>query len=232
MSMAIAYHGWGFDQDCWQPWRELMAQQGEIFWASDRGYFNAPSAPPVSSPSIVFAHSYGLHLCPIAQLQNADVLVLFSSFLSFHPLAERGIIEGNSKRSRLVLAQMIRQFQADPQSVLEAFQKNCFYPVPRRSSEDHKPINSELLLDDLKGLDTCSLDVSILQKIPKILILQGAQDRIVPAEKGRELAASLPDGQYIEVDQAGHGLPFTHVDTCWSWIYPRLGIEGQAQYEQ
>jgi pimeloyl-[acyl-carrier protein] methyl ester esterase len=225
--MAIAYHGWGFDRNCWQPWQDLMAQQGKELWVSDRGYFTTPSAPLVNqlvNQSIIFAHSYGLHLCPIEQLQNADVLVLFSSFLSFHPLAERRPLAGNSKRSRLVLAQMIRQLEISPEFVLKAFQTNCYYPIPCDASNDNKPFNSELLLHDLKGLDTCLLDVSLLKKIPKVLILQGAQDRIVPAEKGRELSAFLPDNsQYIEIEQAGHGLPFTHVDACWSWLYPKLG---------
>jgi pimeloyl-[acyl-carrier protein] methyl ester esterase len=224
--MAIAYHGWGFDRDCWQPWQDLMAQQREELWVSDRGYFNAPLSPPVNQ-SIIFAHSYGLHLCPIEQLQNAEVLVLFSSFLSFHPLTGtqgRRPLTGDSKRSRLVLTQMIRQFETHPQVVLAAFQTNCYYPVAWDSSNDDKPFNSELLLHDLKGLDTCSLDVSQLKQIPKILILQGAQDKIVSAEKGRELAASLPDNsEYIEIESAGHGLPFTHVSACWSWIQQRLG---------
>jgi pimeloyl-[acyl-carrier protein] methyl ester esterase len=216
--MAIAYHGWGFDRHCWQPWQDLMAQQGEELWVCDRGYFNAPLSYSVNQ-SVIFAHSYGLHLCPIEQLQNAEVLVLFSSFLSFHPLAET-----QRRRSRLVLTQMIRQFEAHPQAVLEAFQTNCYYPVTEDFSSDDKPFNSELLLHDLKGLDTCSLDVSQIKKIPKILILQGAQDKIVSAEKGRELAASLPDNsEYIEIAAAGHGLPFTHASACWSWIQQRLG---------
>jgi pimeloyl-[acyl-carrier protein] methyl ester esterase len=209
--MAIAYHGWGFDRHCWQPWQNLLAQQGEDLWVSDRGYFNAPLSSPTRQ-STIFAHSYGLHLCPVEQLQNADRLVLFGGFLCFHPLVQ-------GRRSRLVLAQMIRQFEVNPQSVLEAFQTNGHYPVAWDSSNNNKPFNSELLLQDLKGLDACSLNVSLLKKIPQILILQGAQDKIVPAEKGRELAASLPDNShYIEIEQAGHGLPFTHASDCWTLL--------------
>jgi pimeloyl-[acyl-carrier protein] methyl ester esterase len=216
--MAIAYHGWGFDSTCWQPWEALLAQRGEELLMSDRGYFNAPMTPPIKPQAIVFAHSYGLHLCPIEQIQSAEVLVLFGSFLSFHPLSE-----SQGRRSRLVLAQMIRQFQINPHVVLETFRTNCYSPVQWDSSNVSQSLNTDLLLEDLKGLDCCLLDISILKKIPKILILQGVQDQIVPVEKGRELAAALDNSQYLEVEQAGHGLPFTHLDSCWSWIDSRLG---------
>lgn len=221
----IAYHGWGFDRACWQPWKDLFAQQGEDLLMSDRGYFNAPSLPvmPITDhKTIVLVHSYGLHLCPLEQLQRAELLVLFSSFLSFHPWSE-----SKRRRSHLMLAQMMTQFEANPQSVLEKFKAKCYHPVSwERSSDSSTALNSELLLRDLEDLNICSLDVALLKKIPKILILHGVQDRIVSVEKGQELSEHLPDNsQYIEIEQAGHGLPFTHTDTCWSWICQRWGIE-------
>ena len=221
----IAYHGWGFDRACWQPWKDLFAQQGEDLLMSDRGYFNAPSLPVMSitdHKTIVLVHSYGLHLCPLEQLQRAELLVLFSSFLSFHPWSE-----SKRRRSQLMLSQMMTQFEADPQFVLETFRTKCYHPALwKRSTDSKKALNPELLLQDLEGLNTCSLGVSLLKKIPKILILHGAQDRIVSVEKGRELSAHLPDNsQYIEVEQAGHGLPFTHIDDCWTWICQRLDAE-------
>ncbi len=222
----IAYHGWGFDRNCWQPWQDLFSQRGEDLLVSDRGYFNSSSLP-IASPikdhrTILLTHSYGLHLCPSEQLQRADLLVLFSSFLSFHPQSE-----SRRRRSLLRLSQMMTQLEANPQFVLETFKTKCYYPVPwERSSDFSKAFNTELLLYDLKDLDTCSLNIFLLEKISKVLILHGAQDRIVSVEKGRELSKHLPDNsQYIEIEQAGHGLPFTHIDTCWSWICQRLDTE-------
>ncbi|MBW4515243.1 MAG: alpha/beta hydrolase [Timaviella obliquedivisa GSE-PSE-MK23-08B] len=221
----IAYHGWGFDQTCWQPWKDLLAQRGEDLLISDRGYFNSPALPIAANTNhrtILFVHSYGLHLCPSEQLHRADLLVVFSSFLSFHPQ-----LEAKKRRSLLMLSQMMTQFKANPQTVLEAFRTKCYHPVLwERSPDSSKAINSELLLHDLESLSACLLDVSLLKKIPKILILHGVQDRIVSVEKGRELSAHLPDNsQYIEIEQAGHGLPFTHIDVCWSWLCRRLGAE-------
>jgi pimeloyl-[acyl-carrier protein] methyl ester esterase len=222
----IAYHGWGFDRTCWQPWKDLFAQQGEDLLISDRGYFNSPSLP-ISSPTtdqrtILLAHSYGVHLCPSQQLQRADLLVLFSSFLSFHPQ-----LESKKRRSLSMLSQMMTQFEINPQSVLETFKTKCYHPVAWEPSyNSSKALNLELLMHDLKGLNTCLMDIALLKKIPKILILHGAQDRIVSVEKGRELFEHLPDNsQYIEIEQAGHGLPFTHIDACWSWICQRLDAE-------
>lgn len=221
----IAYHGWGFDQTCWQPWRKLFAQRGEDLLMSDRGYFNSlflPVMPTTHHRIILLAHSYGLHLCPTKQLQRADLLVLFSSFLSFHPHSE-----SKRRRSHSMLSQMMTHFEINPQSVLETFKTKCYHPVAwERSFDSSKTLNPELLVHDLKDLNTCSLDVALLKKIPKILILHGAQDRIVSVEKGRELFEHLPDNsQYIEIEQAGHGLPFTHIDACWSWICQRSGAE-------
>lgn len=221
----IAYHGWGFDQTCWQPWKDLLAQHGEDLLMSDRGYFNSPAlpiAPNINYRIILLVHSYGLHLCPSEQLRRADLLVVFSSFLSFHPQ-----LEAKKRRSLSMLAQMTTQFKTNPQSVLESFQMKCYHPVLwERSSNSTQALNSELLLHDLKCLNACSLEVSFLKKIPKILILHGVQDRIVSVEKGREISAHLPDNsQYIEIEQAGHALPFTHIDACWSWICQRLDSE-------
>ena len=222
----IAYHGWGFNRACWQPWKDLFAQQGEDLLMSDRGYFISSSLPITSLTTdhrtVVLAHSYGLHLCPVEQLQRADLLILFSSFLSFHPQ-----LQSKRRRSHSMLSQMMTQFEANPQSVLETFKTKCYHPVLwERSADFSKALNSELLLHDLKDLDICSSDISLLKKIPKVLILHGVQDRIVSVEKGRELFEHLPDNsQYIEIEQAGHGLPFTHTDACWSWICQRLGAE-------
>jgi pimeloyl-[acyl-carrier protein] methyl ester esterase len=214
--MAVAYHGWGFDRSCWQPWVEGFARRGGELEVGDRGYFHQPVSPPAER--IILAHSYGLHLCPIEHLQQADVLILFSSFVTFHPQQE-----SNKRRSTFMLAQMTTQFEANPQAVLEAFKAKCYHPVPWIQSQP-SAFNADLLRHDLEGLDVCTLDVAVLKSIPQVLILHGAQDRIVSSTKGRELWEGLPDNsQYVEIEQAGHGLPFTHVEACWDWIDQQLG---------
>ena len=42
---AIAYHGWGFDRSCWQPWKCIFEQIGCDFETFDRGYFGQSAQP-------------------------------------------------------------------------------------------------------------------------------------------------------------------------------------------
>ncbi|NJL22732.1 MAG: hypothetical protein HC895_21005 [Leptolyngbyaceae cyanobacterium SM1_3_5] len=57
----IAYHGWGYDQFCWQDWENLLPPTWKV-QRFDRGYFDRPSAPKFNSSTatkIIFAHSLG-----------------------------------------------------------------------------------------------------------------------------------------------------------------------------
>lgn len=44
------------------------------------------------------------------------------------------------------------------------------------------------------------------------LVLHGEADRLVPATMGRALAARVPEGRYVGVEGAGHGVLATHGD--------------------
>lgn len=218
---VIAYHGWGFDASCWYEWQSQFDQQGWTFQSFDRGYWQQaiePTFNPFAQTKMVMVHSYGLHLCPITQLQQADVLVILSSFAEFHSTSV------NKQRSRQMLQQMIDQFRLHPESVLSQFRVKCYHPFAWQGTISAS-INSELLLHDLNQLQTASLDLALLQPIPKILILHGSQDRIVSSAQGAELAARLVGNgqncQYYAID-AGHALPFTHLDGCWSMLHTNL----------
>jgi pimeloyl-[acyl-carrier protein] methyl ester esterase len=211
--MAVAYHGWGFDRACWQPWVERFAERGGQLAVSDRGYFHQPYS--LAGDRVILAHSYGLHLCPLEHLQQADLLILFGSFLSFHPQGK------NRKRSQFMLSQMMTQFEVNPIAVWEAFQIKSYYPaswIPNSPA-----MNIDLLQQDLQDLEVCHLEASMLQTIPQVLILQGEGDRIVPTTKGRELREALSNSLYVEIAAAGHGLPFSHAEMCWNWIEQQLG---------
>lgn len=122
---VLAFHGWGFDRHCWQFWQERFTELGYQFQAFDRGYFGnsyQPSFTDSDTRKIILAHSFGLHLCPIDLLQQADVLIAFNSFLSFHPESR-----AEKRRSQLVLQQMIRQFEQTPDLVLENFYTQAGY---------------------------------------------------------------------------------------------------------
>lgn len=226
----IAYHGWGFDQSCWQEWQILCQSCGIKFQCFDRGYFGQPQYPvfeaePNSSDSsaagcrkIVFAHSYGLHLCPIEHLHRADVLVVFSSFYGFHPDREPA-----KRRSIAMLNQMQQQFKHHPQPVLHNFKLKCYHPLTCPPAFP-RIVNGDLLLHDLEALNVSRWNFPELTPASRVMILHGSSDRIVGSHQGQALCEQLSiqhqaiEVQYIEIQQAGHALPFTHLHDCWSFI--------------
>jgi pimeloyl-[acyl-carrier protein] methyl ester esterase len=213
----IAYHGWGFDYTCWQSWSEAFVQQGWHFQASDRGYFGEPITPEFSAqssgPKILLAHSYGLHRCPIAQLQQTHLWVIFGSFLEFHPASRP-----QRRRSQAILQQMQQQLQLNPKSVLHQFKQNCYAPLPWLS-HDHPLEHLDLLQQDLHHLGESQFHLADVPSPSRIVILHGRQDQIVSPVQGEALAQRL-NGSYLEIADAGHALPFTHFSVCWSALRP------------
>lgn len=216
---VIAYHGWGFDASCWDRWEPFISEEIS-FLAFDRGYFSTAYEPEFTSGEhgrIVLVHSFGLHLCSQTVLNQADLLVIFGGFLSFHPHAAQF-----RRRSRLVLKQMINRLKEDPHRVLNDFYRNVFDPQEGWPPPE-KILNRTLLLDDLQKLDESEIVSERLNKIPKICILHGFRDGIVPRTKGRELYDVLqPGSKYLEIKKAGHALPFTHTEQSWLFIKPEI----------
>ena len=103
----LAFHGWGFDASWWHPWHTWLTAQGHTVACYDRGYFGHPqavafgaSSSRIAAPTIVtpqehspshrlkktlWCHSLGTYFCPVELLAQADRLVLWASFLHFHP---------------------------------------------------------------------------------------------------------------------------------------------------
>lgn len=212
----IAYHGWGYDGSVWEPWRSWTAEQGYMLKIFDRGYFGPAIQPRFSEAAearVLLAHSYGLHLLAQDLLNQtglaADMLIIFSSFQTFHPSAH------SRKRSQQILQHMITQFATTPQQVLQNFRIKCAHPCEATDSITDKipeSFNPNLLLQDLHHLNQSVLDLTILHTIPQILVLQGSLDRIVAPARGKELAQQLAV-PYFEFD-AGHAMPFTHPIAC------------------
>ncbi|NJO41145.1 MAG: alpha/beta hydrolase [Cyanobacteria bacterium CRU_2_1] len=224
----IAYHGWGFDRTCWYPWKTLLLNKGFRFQLFDRGYFGNESnltfnlpwqqrleELEIPSKRVILIHSYGLHLCPIEHLQLSDLLIIFSSFREFHPE-----LEPFRRRSKVVLDQMKQQLNKTPEIVLNTFKAKCYHPQLWQPIA-HSACNLDLLVQDLEHLGTSSVNIELLQSLPKVIIFHGVDDRIVSIEKGQELFETLEaNSDYFEIKGAGHALPFTHLKACWSFIDP------------
>lgn len=215
----ITYHGWGFDAECWQRLQSLFPDS--IKWKNfDRGYFNDPDSPSFSKESnykVTITHSFGLHQCGDDMLQRADLVLIISGFLHFHPKAAQF-----RRRSKLVLREMINQFEEEPEKVLKTFYRNVFHPQ-KTFGLPNKEINHSLLIEDLKLLDRSEISLPMLKKTGRICIFQGADDAIVPKEKGRGLFEQFGDkAQYFELKKAGHALPLTHAPRCMEILNPMI----------
>ncbi len=208
---VIAYHGWGYDASVWQNWRDWFVGLGYSFDAADRGYFGTDHQPVWNQAVLLLAHSYGLHLAlrdwEAQNFPSIETIVIFGSFQSFHPEAERLQV-----RSRQMLTQMIAQFELNPVQVLQTFWAKSAHPD---SWPDAVPpsLNTDLLHQDLQALNQAHLDLTPLQAIPQIWVMQGSADRIVAPARGQHLAAQIA-ANYREVAGAGHALPFTQTEIC------------------
>ncbi len=177
----------------------------------DRGYWSKPISPSLSEnrQNVIICHSLGLHYCT-PWLGKIDQLVIISGFEHFH-----GSTTGGNSFTRKHLQRMKRRMKNDPNALLTDFYRDCEFPgLP--------PINSlsnpKLLTEDLDLLDCNFVDLENLRKIPKILLLHGANDRIVCRARAEELQAKLQGSVLKIIPEAGHGLPFTHTTVCWQAI--------------
>jgi pimeloyl-[acyl-carrier protein] methyl ester esterase len=167
---------------------------------------------------VVLTHSYGLHWCPEEQLRQADILVVVGGFLQFHPHTPQF-----RKRSKTIVSRMLEELHSDPEKVLNKFWENCYLPEPVPERPDHARMNLMKLIQDLGHLNQHVLSEVILKKIPKICILHGSKDRIVSKQMGRAIyARSYTRARYFEIKEAGHAVPFTQSQRCWSFVEPEL----------
>lgn len=215
----ITYHGWGFDSRIWQALETGSSGQAE--WHHfDRGYFGEDRKPAFSGrdvDKVVITHSFGLHMCPDSVMAEADLLVVFSGFLSFHPAAAQF-----RRRSKQVVSEMISQFESDPEKVLNVFYRNVFHPQKVYDLPD-SPMDADLLLKDLRLLDEQERAMPPVSEQARVLIFHGSDDAIVPKGKGRTLYEQFGEqARYFEIRQAGHALPVTEASRCWQLIEPHL----------
>lgn len=215
----IAFHGWGFDSSFWQSWKDKLSEFG-TFQTYDRGYFGEPNYlewDEDDTLNVLITHSYGLHFLDKTMLERADILIITSGFLYFHPHAAQ-----YKRRSRLIVQEMINQLQRKPEQVVQEFYKNSF--APEKSPEiDFENMNIDLLHKDLERLKESNFNVKLLKKAQKVCILHGSKDRIVSNRKGRRLHNELRGiSKYFEIKDAGHAMPFTHATQCTEFVIPEI----------
>lgn len=214
----LAFHGWGFDSGFWKNWPKLLPSSVR-FNAADRGYFLNKKSPEFlsdSSHKVLFLHSFGLHWCPIDLLEESTCIVIFNSFKDFH--------SNDEKRSKEILRSMLSELEHHPKKVLKKFWQNAFYPHKEKNLPGFK-FDKKLLLEDLNKLNTSKIDTDQLKNGKPIISLDGGKDRILTTIQGKTFT-ELTEGNavYHFIKEAGHALPATHPNDCWSFISAMIPI--------
>lgn len=213
----ILQHGWGFSDTCWQGWLPLLPAPCSL---GNRGYWGTPRPldnPGPGSDLVLVCHSLGLHLLPRELLTSAALLVVIGGFAHFH-----GNDAAAGRFSRRHIQRMLSRLERDPAGLIRDLYRDCDCP---EWPMDERQINTELLTRDLILLDQSRLTEAECQDLPPTLLLHGRKDRIVRPERAEELAALIRGSQLTIIDNAGHGLPFTHPGLCLDLIgdaYRRL----------
>lgn len=217
---AIVFHGWGFDGSCWKAWEEPLSAAGIAMKTYDRGYYGWPATAAFSAgvaARIVITHSFGLHLRPAEIRDAADLLIVFSSFNTFHP----DTVPAKRRSERLYRA-MCDRFRNEPRSVLDAFFAQCDCPESARPQKTAH-MDVDLLQEDLRDLAESVIPPAQPGIARTVLVFHGIEDRILPVAKGRDLASHFgPSAVCYEIGNAGHALPFTHANECIAHMEPFL----------
>ena len=206
----IFQHGWGFSDTCWHDWTNGLSSS---FLLANRGYWGPPT--PIDddfcNPGFVLVcHSLGLHFLSPRLLSQAGLLVIISGFAHFH-----GQTPADGRFTRKHIQKMLSRVTVDPIGLIDDFYRDCNCPALQINK---RTINTSLLTQDLILLDQNRIDTFSLQDVPPVLLLHGREDRIVRPARAEELAGLFGMSQLTCIDDAGHGLPFTHPQVCLDLI--------------
>jgi pimeloyl-[acyl-carrier protein] methyl ester esterase len=220
----IAMHGWCGDRRSWDPWLPIWQARGWGYSCGERGYGNnavvEPSWAGGSGPRVVIAHSLGPHLLPGAVLQQADALVLLTSFGRFVPPGR----DGRSLRS--ALESMASALAGpNPGAMLQTFLQQVAAPAPPsllQATPAAEPLTEAGLRQLQQDLDLLSRTEALPAALPKhasILLVQAGADNIVAPEARQALEEELPAADVLTLREAGHGLLGTPVQAMvMAWL--------------
>jgi len=209
----VFVHGWGMSAQDWAVWRPLLAP-ADRFLAVDRGYYGCPQTVTVSALRhdrvVLVLHSFALHWVDPDLINRADVILAFSTFLSFH----QG--RADERQSRRILNRMIAKFEHQPHAVLRDFLDRVWHPLAPRSTGT-QAIRAELLYPDLMALNQSRFDpAAVCNK--KLYVFHGTEDRIVPASVGEQWRHVRSESTFTPIAGAGHALPFEDRQRIRQWV--------------
>lgn len=193
--------GWAHGKEAMQPLEDVLATDYRIEILTGAQVLHAQSIPSVD---FIITGSMGGLLALEYLPESCKKLVLISSTAKF--CSSENYPCGTSEK---VLRRMIVQLKRDPQAVLTAFFNNVHYPDETDPVEHMSPVSSAELQGLIEGLNYL-LHSDLRDRIPSIhvpvLLLHGAQDRIIPSSAAEWLNAHLPDSRLQIIEDQGHAL--------------------------
>jgi pimeloyl-[acyl-carrier protein] methyl ester esterase len=200
------FHGWGYDQSVWNKWLLYLPKRSAVY-TEERGYFEKVvpiSCSPKKGFRIIIAHSLGFHFIPERLLASCDLLVLISSFTQFF--------------SKASAKKMLDQVEKKEKEVLEKFYEWSSYPA-KNSFPLPTTIHWDRLGEDLRFLLQSVKNISLLQKIPEVLLFHGDRDKIVSPIQSMHIHEKLGNSKCIIVNGVGHDLPLVRAEFCLKKIF-------------
>jgi len=211
--------GWAHGAEAVQPMADALADDFGVRILTGNEVLKNRSVPDADC---IVAGSMGGILAMELLPASCKKLVLVSSTAKF--CAAEGYACGTSEK---VLRRMIAQLKRDPEAVLEEFFKNVHLPqresrraIAQRQASAPDP---DALVAGLEYL----LRSDVRDRVPRIdipvLLLHGAEDRIIPATAAEWLRAHLPGSALKIVGNAGHALPAHRFETVMKAMAAFLG---------
>ena len=198
----VIISGWAHGLDAIKPMGEALANRFDVQLLTGAQVLKEQRIPDAD---YIVTGSMGGLLAMELLPGSCQKLVLISSTAKF--CAGEGYPCGTHEK---ILKRMILQLKRNPTVVLAAFYKNVHYP--HSALKPDPECSHEELVAGLEYL----LSSDVRDRVPKIkipvLLLHGAEDRIIPHTAAEWLNNHLPDSRLKVFDNDGHALPAHHFD--------------------
>ena len=195
--------GWAHGPEAVQPMADKLTADYDIRILTGTQVLKEQVIPSVD---YIITGSMGGLLAIEHLPESCKKLVLISSTARF--CTGEGYPCGTPEK---IMRRMILQLKRNPDAVLEEFYKNVHFPhrQSRQASTPCSDRKEELAagLEYLLASDVCAHVPDI--KIP-VLLLHGADDRIIPTTAAEWLHDHLPDSHLKVFKNDGHALPAHH----------------------
>jgi len=193
--------GWAHGTEEMQPVADALAMDYDVRILTGAQALADRSIP---SSNYIVASSMGGLLAMERLPDSCNKLVLISSTAKF--CAAEDYPCGTREKT---LRRMILQLKRNPEAVLEEFFRNVHHPNTYHTCAGvEEPLNSLCL-----GLEYLLIS-DVRAKVPNIgipvLLLHGAEDRIIPPSAAEWLQKHLPDSRLSVFENDGHALPAHH----------------------